>query len=277
MTPKISIITVVRNGAATIHDCIESVKEQSYPAEHIIIDGGSTDGTLDIVNNYVSSISKIISEPDNGIYDAMNKGITLANGDVIGILNSDDYYAHSDVLAKVALAFADKYADSCYGDLVYVSGNKGRGTRDEDNYYSRSLKIGRYWKSGEFHSNKFYWGWMPPHPTFFVRRCVYEKHGLYNLKLGSAADYELMLRFLVKHKITSTYIPEVMVKMRSGGVSNISLKNRLRGNYMDGLAWKVNELRPYPWTLLLKPVSKIPQYFKKIPFHSIFFNNFNRI
>lgn len=250
MIPKISIITVVRNGAAAIRDCIESVGGQSYPAEHIIIDGGSTDGTLDIVNNYVSSISKIISEPDNGIYDAMNKGITLANGDVIGILNSDDFYAHSDVLAKVALAFEDKDVDSCYGDLVYVQPTD-------------TNRVIRYWYSGPYNMHRFYQGWMPPHPTFFVRRCVYEKHGLFNPGLGSAADYELMLRFLVKHKITITYIPEVMVKMRSGGVSNTSLKNRLKGNYMDRVAWKVNALRPYPWTLLLKPVSKIPQYFRK--------------
>ena len=121
----------------------------------------------------------------------------------------------------------------------------------------------RHWKSGTFTPGKFYWGWMPPHPTFFVQREVYQRHGLFNLELGSAADYEIMLRFLVKHQLSATYIPEVLVKMRTGGVSNASFANRLAANRMDRKAWDVNNLRPYPWTIIMKPVRKISQWFLK--------------
>ena len=136
------------------------------------------------------------------------------------------------------------------GDLVYVDAN------DTD-------RVVRYWRSGDFALHKFYWGWMPPHPTFFVRREVYERCGLFNPDLGTAADYELMLRFLVRYKITSAYLSEIIIKMRSGGASNASLINRLRANRMNRMAWKVNGLRPYPWTLWMKPLRKIPQYFRK--------------
>jgi glycosyltransferase len=247
MNYKVSIITATFNSGSTIRDCLDSVKDQGNAVEHIIIDGGSTDGTLDIVKTY-PHVSRVISEPDQGIYDAMNKGIALASGDVIGILNSDDVYADHDVLTKVARIFSKESVDSCYGDLLYV---------DPANI----TKITRIWKSGPFHKENFYWGWMPPHPTFFVRRQVYEKYGKFNLDLGSAADYELMLRFLVKHKISMAYIPEVLVKMRAGGVSNMSLKNRIRANRMDLKAWEVNGLKPYPWTNFLKPLRKIKQYF----------------
>jgi glycosyltransferase involved in cell wall biosynthesis len=249
MEIKISIITVVLNGTATIRDCIESVQAQTYPAEHIVIDGGSTDGTLDIISEY-TGLSQMVSEPDDGIYDAMNKGIGLATGAVVGILNADDIYTNPDVLTKVAKVFEDEKTDSCYGDLVYLDPN-------------RKGKVIRSWHSGEFKPERFYWGWMPPHPTFFVRRSVYEKNGYFNLDLGSAADYEMMLRFLVKHEISTVYIPEVLVKMRIGGKSNASINSRLKANMNDRLAWKVNGLKPYPWTLWLKPLRKIPQYFKK--------------
>ena len=136
------------------------------------------------------------------------------------------------------------------GDLVYVDAN------DTD-------RVVRYWRSWDYKPKKFYWGWMPPHPTFFVRREVYERCGLFNPDLGTAADYELMLRFLVRYKITSAYLSEIIIKMRSGGASNASLINRLRANRMDRLAWEVNGLRPYPWTLWMKPLRKIPQYFRK--------------
>jgi glycosyltransferase len=246
MAVTISIITATFNSASTLRDCLTSVSSQHITAEHLIIDGVSTDKTLSIVNSY-PHIAKTISEPDRGIYDAMNKGIALATGDVIGILNSDDFYADRDVLAKVAQVFTKDGVDSCYGDLVYV---------DPANI----SRITRVWKSGPFHINNFFWGWMPPHPTFFVRRTVYEKYGMFNLNLGSAADYELMLRFLVKHKITMAYIPEVLVKMRAGGVSNVSLRNRLKANRMDRKAWEVNGLEPFPWTTCLKPLRKIGQF-----------------
>ena len=246
MAVTISIITATFNSASTLRDCLTSVSSQHITTEHLIIDGVSTDKSLAIVNSY-PHIAKIISEPDRGIYDAMNKGIALATGDVIGILNSDDFYADRDVLAKVAQVFTKDGVDSCYGDLVYV---------DPANI----SRITRVWKSGPFHINNFFWGWMPPHPTFFVRRTLYEKYGMFNLNLGSAADYELMLRFLVKHKITMSYIPEVLVKMRAGGVSNVSLRNRLKANRMDRKAWEVNGLDPFPWTTCLKPLRKIGQF-----------------
>ncbi|MBW2661229.1 MAG: glycosyltransferase, partial [Deltaproteobacteria bacterium] len=244
---KLSIITTVLNSAATIRDCIESVHSQNQPVEHIIIDGGSTDGTLEIVEEYRSRLSKVVSERDEGIYDGMNKGLRLATGDIIGLLNADDVYAGPDILTKVAKVFNEEHVDSCYGDLVYV-------------HPHNMEKVIRYWHSGSYDVRQFYWGWMPPHPTFFVRRSVYERYGLFNLDLGSAADYELMLRFLVKHRITTAYIPEILVKMRSGGMSNASLKNRLLANRNDRLAWEVNGLKPYPWTLYLKPLRKVGQY-----------------
>lgn len=244
---KLSIITTVLNSAATIRDCIESVSNQSQAVEHIIIDGGSTDGTFEIIEGYRPGIAKVVSEQDRGIYDGMNKGLRLATGDIVGLLNADDLYAGSDILTRVAKVFNEKHVDSCYGDLVYV-------------HPLNTEKVIRYWGSGSYDVRQFYWGWMPPHPTFFVRRSVYEKYGLFNLDLGSAADYELMLRFLVKHGITTAYIPEILVRMRSGGISNISLKNRLIANQNDRRAWKVNGLKPYPWTLYFKPLRKVGQY-----------------
>jgi glycosyltransferase len=243
----ITIITATFNSAQTLCDCLDSVKAQKGSIEHILVDGLSNDETPRIINSY-PHISKFISEPDSGIYDAMNKGIANASGGIIGFLNSDDFYAHSEVLQKVATIFNDCNIDSCYGDLVYVDPVD-------------TTKIVRNWRSGSYHRHSFYWGWMPPHPTFFARRSVYEKYGMFNLDLGSAADYELMLRLLVKHRISTAYIPEVLVKMRSGGVSNASFKNRLRANSMDRKAWAANGLKPYPWTTYLKPIRKIRQYF----------------
>lgn len=244
---KISIITAVKNGAETIGDCIDSVRRQTYPAEHIIIDGVSTDGTKEIIKKHKNSISKIISEPDHGIYDALNKGIKLATGDVIGFLHCDDIYAHEGVLERVVETFQKNNTDSCYGDLLYVNKND-------------IGKVVRYWKASNYRPEKFKYGWMPPHPTFFVRREIYEKYGRFNLELGSSADYELMLRFLLRYGISTVYIPEVLVKMRVGGISNASLKNRIRANLMDRKAWEINGLKPYPWTLWLKPLRKVSQF-----------------
>jgi len=252
---KISIITVVRNGAKTIRDCIESVQSQRHKAEHIIVDGASTDGTLDIIDEYRSNLSLVISEPDNGIYDAMNKGIQLATGDVVGFLNADDFYPNPEVLSRVVNAFENTRVESCYGDLVYV-------------HPTRTAQVKRFWRSGPYDPYRFFFGWMPPHPSFFVRRSIYETHGSFNLTLGTAADYELMLRFLLKQNVSTLYIPEVLVKMRAGGLSNSSVKNRMQANQMDRQAWVVNGLRPYPWTLLLKPLRKLPQYFFHRPLRS---------
>lgn len=243
----ISIITATYNAAATLRDCIDSVAMQNHGAQHIIVDGVSTDETPDIVAANKERVARFISEPDQGLYDAMNKGIAAATSDVVGILNADDFYPDADVLSRVAAAFEDDSVDACYGDLHYVDAT------DTD-------KVVRNWKSGVFSRSKFLWGWMPPHPTFFVRRRLYQDYGAFDLALGSAADYELMLRFLYRHDALARYIPVVQVKMRAGGVSNASLANRVAANRMDRKAWRVNGLRPYPWTTLVKPARKLLQW-----------------
>ncbi len=248
VNPSLSIITVVRNGADTIGKCIQSLSDQNYPVEHIIIDGCSTDETMNIIRANASATAKIISEPDRGIYHAMNKGLALATGDLVGTLNADDFYAHNNVLRDVAKVFTDPTVQSCYGDLICVD-------------RERLSKVVRYWKAGRFRRKRFYWGWMPPHPTFFVRRSVYEQFGGFRLDLGSAADYELVLRFLLKHKVSARYIPEPLVIMRTGGVSNATWTNRIRANRQCKEAWKVNGLKPMPWTLVVMPLSKIGQFF----------------
>ncbi len=246
----ISIVTVTLNAASTIAECMGSAASQVYEEfEQILVDGQSIDNTVQIAESF-PHLTSVLCEPDNGIYDAMNNGICLANGEIVGLLNADDFYASPLVLEKVAEVFQDPQIEACYGDLQYVDA-------------ADVNKIVRYWKSGVCSVERFYWGWMPPHPTFFVRRSVYERYGLFNLELGSAADYELMLRFLVKYRIKAAYIPEVLVKMRTGGVSNASLRNRLLANRMDRRAWEVNQLRPYPWTLYLKPLRKIGQWLVK--------------
>lgn len=244
---KVSIITACFNSEKTIRDTLESVRCQEYEnIEHILIDGVSTDDTLNIVGQY-PNISKVVSEKDNGIYDAMNKGLKLATGEIIGILNSDDIYVDSKVLNEVVEIFQDDRVDACYADLQYV---EERNTN----------KLVRYWKSGSYNKNSFLYGWMPPHPTLFLRKRVYDKVGHFNLSLKTAADYELMLRVFVRHDFTIKYLPRVIVKMRTGGASNASLKRRIYANQEDRLAWKINNLKPYFFTLYLKPIRKIFQF-----------------
>lgn len=247
---KITIITATYNSAATVRDTLESVRYQDYPdIEHVIIDGLSGDDTLKIVNEY-PHVARVESGKDRGIYDAMNKGISNATGEVIGILNSDDVYTDVTVLSSVMRLFEDDSVDACYADLQYVKA-------DDLN------KVTRTWKSGAYSKRSFYFGWMPPHPTFFVRRRVYDKIGNFNLELRSAADYELMLRAFVKHNLHIVYLPAIIVKMRAGGMSNASLKNRLRANNEDRKAWEINWLRPYFFTIWLKPLRKIGQFLKR--------------
>jgi len=198
---KISIITATYNAADTICDCLECIACQKIDVEHILIDGASTDSTMKIIDAHRDHLTHVVSEPDEGIYDAMNKGLNLVSGDVIGILNADDFYPYDGTLEKVLSVFDDPSIEACYGDLVYVD------VQNTDN-------VVRFWRSGHFNLNKFYWGWMPPHPTFFVRRSVYERYGFFNLGLGSAADYEIMLRFLLKHQIKVAYISEILVQGR---------------------------------------------------------------
>ena len=248
---KVSIITVSYNSEATIEDTIHSVLKQTYSnIEYIIIDGDSSDGTLDIVRKHDDRIATVVSEKDKGIYDAMNKGIEQATGDVIGILNSDDFYASPTIIEQVVDAFHKTGCDALYGDLVYVNQNQVE-------------KVARYWKAGAYKPGAFKRGWMPPHPTFFVRADKYRELGGYNLELKSAADYELMLRFIHKHEIEVAYLPEVMIKMRVGGQSNQSLMNRLKANREDKKAWDINGLKPAPYTFIAKPVSKISQFWKR--------------
>ena len=248
---KVSIITISYNSAETIEDTIKSVVGQDYPnIEYIIIDGASKDETLSIIGKYKDKIAKVVSERDKGIYDAMNKGVENATGDIIGILNSDDYYYDESVISEVVRLFEKENTDGLYADLVYVD------RADSD-------KVIRYWKSGEYQPGKFLKGWMPPHPTFFVKKEVYEKFGLYSTDLRSAADYEFMLRVIHKHNISLSYMPRILTKMRVGGMSNVSLKNRWKANMEDRRAWKINGLKPKWYTLTVKPLSKILQFLNK--------------
>ncbi|MFN0015263.1 MAG: glycosyltransferase family 2 protein [Saprospiraceae bacterium] len=245
---KISIITVCRNSAATIGDTLASVRDQTHHAvEHIVVDGASSDGTADIVRAH-PHVARWVSEPDWGLYDAMNKGIRMATGEVVGILNSDDFYAGPHALARVAEAFVRHGTDALYADLNYVQPHPPH-------------RAVRHWRSGTYRREQFRYGWMPPHPTFFVRREHYEILGGYDPHFRVAADYELMLRFLYKHRLSACYLPEVLVQMRTGGISNSSLRRRWHANREDRRAWTQNGLRPGFFTLWLKPVRKIPQFF----------------
>ncbi|MBC7721258.1 MAG: glycosyltransferase [Pedobacter sp.] len=251
MNPDITIITVAYNAAETIGATIKSVLNQTYiNTEYIIVDGCSTDGTIDIVKSFADDRITFISEPDKGIYDAMNKGINLATGKIVGILNSDDFYADVDVIEKVVANFKQTNCEALYGDLLYVDGVD-------------TSKIIRTWVAGKYKHSNFLQGWMPPHPTFFVLQNVYEKYGLFNLALKSAADYELLLRFLYKHKIRASYLPKTLVHMRTGGISNRNIGNRIKANLEDRKAWKMNNIKPRFYTLFLKPVRKISQFFIK--------------
>jgi len=244
---KFSIITVSYNAASTIGDTLKSIADQSYNSiEHIIIDGASSDNTAEIIANF-PHVAFYVSEKDKGIYHAMNKGIELATGDVIGILNADDLYSHHDVLHNVAELFKDSSVDAVYADLNFVDSADTR-------------KVKRKWRSGSYKVNDFYWGWMPPHPTFFVRRSVYLNLGMFNTVLNSSADYELMLRLLLKHEIKAAYLQDVIVNMRHGGKSTASIKNRLIANQEDRMAWAMNGLKPHYFTLILKPLRKIKQF-----------------
>lgn len=245
---KVSIITVCYNAASTIEDTIQSVLGQTYGnIEYVIIDGGSSDGTQSIIEKYRDKIDYYQSEPDGGIYFGMNKGISACTGDFVGILNADDIYASKDVLETVVNCIKTENVNSVYGDLVYVS-------------ETDLNKVVRTWVSGNYYRNSFLKGWMPPHPTFFVKREFYNQLGCFNTKFRIAADYELMLRFLYKNKLSVGYVPQTLIKMRTGGASNSSLKNRIQANKEDRNAWEINSITPKWYTLFLKPLSKLIQF-----------------
>lgn len=247
---KISIITVCYNSEKTIADTLKSIAAQDYQdIEHIIIDGASKDQTQAIARSY-PHVKHLLSEPDQGLYDAMNKGIARATGQYIAFLNADDYYAGPSILSQAAQLLQASQADTLYGDLQYIQPEPPH-------------QVVRHWKSRPYQKRLFRKGWMPPHPTFFARRELFERYGAFDLSFRSAADYELMLRFLYRYGATAVYLPQVMVKMRTGGLSNASLRHRLRANREDRRAWTINGLNPNFLTLVLKPLSKLPQYLKK--------------
>lgn len=242
---KVSIITVCYNSSKTIRETIQSVLGQDYPnIEYIVIDGLSTDGTQEIVLSYNYKISRFISEKDRGLYDAMNKGIGLATGEIIGIINSDDVYAKSDVISRVISAFKKYEVDVVYGDLYYFK------TGFQDNPL-------RHYRGGVFSLKRVSYGLMPPHPTFFIRKSVYEKHGKFDTQYSLSADFDLILRFLGIHRVSFKYIPEVLVKMRIGGKSTSSFRRTIIMNKEDLHSCKRHGVK----TCMLKFYSK---YFIKI-------------
>ena len=245
---KVSIITVVYNNVNTLRETIESVLQQDYAdIEYIIVDGNSSDGTIELIHSYSSRIHKFVTEKDNGLYDAINKGIKMASGDIIGLLHSDDLFFSTSAISQIVEAFQHNIVDSVYSDLHYVD-------------KTDTWKVVRNWRSGSYQKERFLRGWMPPHPTFYVKRNIYEAYGLYDTDFKSAADYELMLRYLYKYSISTYYIKNTLVKMRVGGESNRSLSNRIRANQEDYTAWKKNNLSPNFYTRFLKPLRKVAQF-----------------
>jgi glycosyltransferase involved in cell wall biosynthesis len=247
---RISVITAVYNRSRTVAQALTSVLTQNYKnVETIVIDGASTDSTLIEIEPFKGSLSMFVSERDEGVYDALNKGIQLATGDVIGFLHADDLLENESTLARVAEAFDDKRVEAIYGDLLYVRYN------DVDH-------VVRYWRAGEFSPRQLRRGWMPPHPTFYVRRSVYERLGSFDTRYKIAADYDSILRFLGRGGVAVRYIPEVLVRMRLGGISNQSLGailqkttedlNILRRNNMGGVG-----------ALVLKNARKVSQFWQR--------------
>ncbi len=247
---KVSVITAVYNAKETIADAIESIRGQLHSEiELIVIDGASTDGTKEILNRYKSKLNVFISESDSGIYDALNKGIAIATGDIVGFLHADDLFANKSVISKIAKGFSDASINAVYGDLVYVR-------------KSMPEKVIRYWQVGKFTRKKLKYGWMPPHPTFYMRRSAFDQLGRYDTSFRIAADYDFMLRYFGHEEFKSLYIPEVLVKMRIGGASNGSLKNIVQKSYEDYRALKKNKVGGF-LSLLSKNFSKIPQFFRR--------------
>lgn len=215
---KVSIITVVRNNQATIAHAINSVLNQDYYSiEYIVVDGSSTDATAEIIKSYGNRISRFISEPDQGIYDAMNKGLKVATGDIIGLLNSDDFYENTNVISRIVQEFNFNKVDLVFGDIVFVNPQNVQ-------------QIIRYYSSANFHPEQFSWGWMPAHPSCFLKRKVYEKYGYFRTDYQLASDYELLLRFMKIHQISYSYLPNILVRMRPGGASNKNFSCRWISN-----------------------------------------------
>lgn len=247
---KISIITVCLQSADTIEDTIKTVLSQDYKdIEYIVVDGGSTDGTLDIINRYKNKIAKVISEPDKGLYDAMNKGLRSSTGNILATLNGDDVYADQTTVGQMAEFIQNNGLDAAYGDLIYVD------RRDTGH-------VKRFWQPGRYKKGAFSHGWVIPHPTFFCRKEIFEKFGYFNDKLQIAADFELMLRLIEKHRIKIGYLPKVIVKMSTGGKANV-LRGIIQGNREILRSFRLNDLRLSPWFFVRKPITKIAQLFRR--------------
>jgi len=245
---KISVITAVYNRRDTIADAIRSLQGQAYgDYEHMVVDGGSADGTLEVLRSFDDPRMKLTSEPDQGIYDALNKGMERASGDVIGLMHSDDFFASTKVLEQVAEAFTDPSIDAVYGDLQYVS------AKNKD-------QVIRHWTAGEFSSAKLKRGWMPPHPTLYIRKGVIDRWGGYDTSYRIAADYDAILRWFGQGQVRAKYVPEVFVKMRVGGESNQSLRKILRKSREDYRALQTNRIGGLG-ALVFKNLSKVNQFF----------------
>jgi len=247
---KLSLITACRNSAATLSDTLASVRAQrAVDLEYILVDGASTDGTVGLIETAGDLVSCWVSETDAGIYDALNKGIDMASGEIVGFLHADDIFADERVLARIAASFEDPAVDACYGDLVYVR-------RDDPE------RVVRSWRPGEYRRKRLRWGWMPPHPTLYVRRALYERHGGFNNHYRIAADYDCMLRLLSRLDGRVVYLPEVLVRMRLGGASNHSIGNILRKSVEDYRVLRENRVGGVG-TLLWKNLSKLSQFVSK--------------
>lgn len=245
---KISIVTVAYNSAATISDTLLSVAQQTHPdIEHIVVDGASRDGTLAVLRAKGSHVAKLVSEPDGGIYDAMNKGLALASGDFVGFLNADDMLATTGVVASIAAAAAAPDVGAVCGDLVYVRKDS-------------PMAVVRYWRCGSFSQSRLRHGWMPPHPTLYVRRSLLNELGGFDTRLRIAADYDFILRYLKHPNLQVAYVPKVLVRMRLGGASNRSLQAMLRKSREDLVALRQNQIGGL-LTLLCKNARKVPQFF----------------
>ena len=248
--PKISVITVCYNSENTILDTLNSFNDQDYPnKELIIIDGKSNDNTIKIIRESKINYKSFVSEEDDGIYDAINKGITLCSGDLIGLLHSDDVFSNKYCLSMVAKKYVLKRSNGIYCDLDYVSSLNPK-------------KIIRKWNAGKFSKKNFTYGWMPPHPTLYIEKNAYKELGSYKLDFKISADYELILRFFWTNSLSLSYIPETLVKMKTGGASNKNIKNILKKTIEDAKAIKLNNMNIFP-TLFLKNISKINQFFNK--------------
>jgi glycosyltransferase len=244
--PKVSVVTIVRNNREFIADAIQSVLSQSYPnIEYIVKDGGSTDGTLEVIQKYGDRV-KLLTGRDNGLYDAMNKGLQAASGDILMHLNADDFFTTKDSVAHMVRAMGETGVDIGWGDMLYVD-------RNDKN------KVTRRWRSAPYSADRFRHGWHPPHAGFSVRRRVYEKYGWFNTDFKISADYELMLRLLEKHKVSSCYVPETIVTMRAGGVSGKTWNRLTRVRKEDLVAWRLNGLSGGLMATILKPLSKLTQ------------------